>query len=236
MKGKLFLLPTVISEGTIDKALSPEVRAMAKQIDHYLVENIRTARRFLSALKIDKPIEEICFEILDKSSNVNDIFNKLQPILEGKNMAVLSEAGCPGIADPGSLAVEMAHELQIDVVPVVGPSSIFLALMASGFNGQCFKFNGYIPIDKKERVQAIRRLEKESQQQDITQIFMETPYRNNKLFETLLKNCRSDTKICIAKDITGKTEFIKTMNVAKWKSNVPDLHKTPAIFLLYVQS
>ncbi len=232
-KGKLYLIPVIIAEGTADDVILPQVKEIVKNTNHFLVENIRTSRRFISSLKTGKIIEDIHFEVLDKKTDETKIKDFLKPALSGKDMGVMSEAGCPGIADPGSKAVLLAHRLGIPVIPLVGPSSIFLALMASGFNGQKFKFHGYLPIDKGERVKAIKQLERESQQQNQTQIFMDTPYRNNQLLEDLIKNCSKNTVLCIAKDITGADEFIKTKNIGMWKSAKPELHKIPVIFVLY---
>ena len=232
-KGKLYLIPVIIAEDTADDIILPQVTEIIKNTNHFLVENIRTARRFISALKTGKVIEAIHFEVLDKKTEETKIKSFLNPILSGNDLGIMSEAGCPGIADPGSIAVLLAHQLGIQVIPLVGPSSIFLALMASGFNGQKFKFHGYLPIDKGERVKAIKQLEKESQQHNQTQIFMDTPYRNNQLLEDLLKNCSKSTLLCIAKDITGIGEFIKTRSIAEWKNTTPELHKIPVIFILY---
>ncbi len=232
-KGKLYLIPVIIAESTVDNVILPQVREIVKNTDHFLVENIRTARRFISALKTGKPIEDIHFEVLDKKTDETKVKDFLKPVLSGKDLGIMSEAGCPGIADPGSKAVLLAHQLGIQVIPLVGPSSIFLALMASGFNGQKFKFHGYLPIDKGERVKTIRQLERASQQQNQTQIFMDTPYRNNQLLEDLIKNCSKNTLLCIAKDITGAGEFIKTKSMAEWKTTKPELHKIPVIFVLY---
>lgn len=232
-KGKLYLIPVIIAEDTADDIILPQVKEIVKNTNHFLVENIRTARRFISALKTGKVIEDIYFEVLDKKTDEAKIKSFLNPILSGNDMGIMSEAGCPGIADPGSKAVLLAHQLGIQVIPLVGPSSIFLALMASGFNGQKFKFHGYLPIDKGERVKAIKQLEKESQQQNQTQIFMDTPYRNNQLLEDLFKNCSKNTNLCIAKDITGADEFIKSKTIGMWKSSKPELHKIPVIFVLY---
>ena len=232
-KGKLYLIPVIIAEGTADDVILPQVKEIVKNTDHFLVENIRTARRFISILKTGKVIENIHFEVLDKKTDDTKIKDLLKPALSGKDMGIMSEAGCPGIADPGSKAVLLAHRLGIPVIPLVGPSSIFLALMASGFNGQKFKFHGYLPIDKGERVKAIKQIEKESQQHNQTQIFMDTPYRNNQLLEDLIKNCSKNTHLCIAKDITGADEFIKTRSIAEWRNTKPELHKIPVIFVLY---
>lgn len=233
--GILYLLPTVIAEHTIDKVIPDYVKATANKTGYYLVENIRTARRFLSALNIAQPIESLQFEELNKNTDIHAIVKLLQPVVEGKNAAIISEAGCPGIADPGALAIRYAHAMNIKVMPLVGPSSILMALMASGFNGQSFVFHGYLPIDKGERAKKIKLMEKDAAKLDQTQLFMETPYRNEKLFRDLLKICQPDTMLCVAKNITGRDESIRSMSVKDWKNQPINLHKIPAVFLLYQQ-
>lgn len=235
MKGKVFLIPMIIADETQHAVLPPQVESTIKQCDLFLVENVRTARRFISSLQLGLAIEELRFESLDKNTSFEDCFELVQPALEGKSIGVLSESGCPGVADPGARLVHMAHQLNIQVVPLVGPSSILLALMASGFNGQSFSFHGYLPIDKKERALAIRKMEKESNELDRTQIFMDTPYRNEQLFQDLMKHLRDDTWLCIAKDITGKSELIKSQPIEKWKKQRISLHKIPVMFLLYAK-
>ncbi|MGM0582349.1 MAG: SAM-dependent methyltransferase [Bacteroidota bacterium] len=230
-KGILYLIPTVIASNTESKALPADLVNLCSQLDHYLVENVRTARRCLSAMNISKPIPEITFHELSKNTEDTDIAGLMQPLFEGKSIGVMSEAGCPGIADPGARAVAYAHENDIQVQPWVGPSSIFLALMASGFSGQSFAFSGYLPIDKKERTQAIRNLEQTFFKTGQTQIFMETPYRNNQLLEDILRMCAPQLKLCIAKNINGEDEMIKTDTIQNWKNNKPELHKVPCIFL-----
>ncbi len=180
-------------------------------IHHFLVEDVRTARRYLSALKIYPSIEALDFQILNKDSKPEDLPAMFAPIFQGINLGVISESGCPGIADPGALATKFAHENEIQVVPLVGPSSILLALMASGLNGQRFAFHGYLPIEAKECAHVIRDLEKESKQKNQTQIFIETPYRNNHLKELLLTNLKNETSLCIALDVTGTEERIQNI-------------------------
>jgi 16S rRNA (cytidine1402-2'-O)-methyltransferase len=234
MKGKIYLIPTIIAEDTIEQAIPVHVRHVAASLDYFLAENIRTARRYLSALEIGKPIESLRFEQLDKNTSEQQIAQLLKPALEGKSVGILSEAGCPGVADPGALAVDYAHAHDIQVVPLVGPSSILMALMASGFNGQSFAFHGYLPIEKGKRGKAIKALEKDAERMDQTQIFMETPYRNNKLLEDLLSNLSPNTKLCVARDITGQSELVQTKRVGEWKNTeLPDLHKVPTVFLLH---
>lgn len=228
---KLYLIPTTLAPDTTT-VLPVQIKEVVRELNYYLVEDVRTARRFLSQLGIGKSIEEISFQVLNKDTpkaQIKDLFDKIPT---GENIGIMSEAGCPGIADPGALAVEFAHRNNIEVVPLVGPSSILLALMGSGMNGQSFTFHGYLPIDKAERVKAIKQLEKESREKRRTQIFMETPYRNNKLLEDIVGVCSGTTLFCIASDLTGKDQFIKTKTINEWKQGVPDIHKKPSIFLL----
>lgn len=231
-KGTLYLIPNLIAEGSLDQSTTPQVKAVVKKLDKFLAENIKSARRFISSLNLGITIEELKFAEMSKRTSEDDLMEALQPLFFGQDMGIISEAGCPGIADPGSLAVKIAHENNNKVVPLVGPSSFVLALMASGLNGQSFAFHGYLPIDKKERQQAIKKLEKNARQLGQTQIFMDTPYRNNQLLQDVLKNCTPSTYLCVAKDITGKKEWIKTMPVAVWKKQKHDFHKVPAVFLI----
>ena len=232
-KGKLYLIPTPLAENSLDKIITPELVKTITNLNYFLVENIRTARRFISSLNIDVNIENLHFQLLDKNTSQIDADQICVPLLEGVDVGVMAEAGCPGIADPGNLAVSYAHRHDIQVIPLVGPSSIFMALMASGFNGQSFTFHGYLPIDKMKRINSIKSIEKEAVNKKQTQIFMETPYRNNQLLEDLIKNCQSGTKLCIAKNVSGAQEMIKTKPIKDWKKSRPDLHKVPAIFLIY---
>lgn len=231
-KGILYLIPTVIASGTEAKVLPPELKVLCNRLNYYLAENIRTARRCLSAMNIDRAIEDLEFKELSKKTPATEIASLMAPILQGESIGIMSEAGCPGIADPGAAAVEYAHQNGIQVIPFVGPSSIFLALMASGFSGQSFAFSGYLPIDKAEKIQSIKHLEHLATKLNQTQIFMETPYRNNQLLEDLLKNCSADLKLCIARDITGNNEMIMTDTIRNWKKKKTDLHKQPCIFLI----
>jgi 16S rRNA (cytidine1402-2'-O)-methyltransferase len=229
-KGKLFLVPTVISEG-VASTIPVSVIDSLKNIHHFLVEDARTARRFLSSLKIYESIESLHFSILNKGTKETELAEMFAPISSGQNLGVLSESGCPGVADPGALAVSFAHQKDIQVIPLVGPSSILLALMASGLNGQQFAFHGYLPIDSKEVSQKIKILEKESSQKNQTQIFIETPYRNNQMLKHLIDSLPPSTQLSIALDLTGKNEFVKTLLVSDWKRNIPTLPKEPAVFL-----
>ena len=232
-KGKLFLIPTILAENTADKVISPQVKDAVKNLSYFLVENVRTARRYISSLRLGLFIEELQFEVLDKSTKGAELERIMRPLFEGQDVGVMSEAGCPGIADPGSAAVAYAHAKGIKVIPLSGPSAMFLALMGSGFNGQSFAFHGYLPIDKKDRIEAIKNLETDSSKSNRTQIFMETPFRNNHLMEDLKVTLNPDTKLCIAKNITGPDEMILTKPVSEWGKAKLDLHKIPVVFVLY---
>ncbi len=229
--GMLYLIPTVLSEGQAD-TLPPRLKEIINHLEYFLVENERTARRFISSLDLGLVISELEFRKIDKNSSDAEVEQALQKVLNGKDAGIMSEAGCPGIADPGSRLVSLAHEKNIDVVPLVGPSSIFLALMASGFNGQNFTFHGYLPIDSRKRADAIRNIEKQSMKDASTHIFIETPYRNKQLVQAILSVCRSSTRLCIARDLTGPQEWIRSAPVGNWKGKLPELHKIPAVFLL----
>ena len=230
-KGILYLIPSVITDDGSLESISPHVRNALPDIQHFLVEEPRTARRFLSSLKIYESIEPLHFQVLDKNTKVEELPELFAPLFNGKNMGVLSESGCPGVADPGSIAVRYAHRFGVKVKPLVGPSSMLLALMSSGLNGQKFCFHGYLPIDAKEGAQIIRQLEKESQTKNQTQIFIETPYRNNSIFQTLIKNLQPQTDLAVAMDITGSSEFIDTKTVQNWRTQSIEFPKKPAIFL-----
>jgi 16S rRNA (cytidine1402-2'-O)-methyltransferase len=230
-KGKLYLIPNVISESTQEKVIPAMLREVLPSISHFLAEDIRTARRYLSSLKIYPSIEALKIELLNKDTSAAQLTELMSPLKEGFNIGVISESGCPGIADPGALAVQYAHQQNIQVVPLVGPSSILLALMASGLNGQQFAFHGYLPIEAKEAAHAIKELEKESKQKNQTQIFIETPYRNNSVFDYFLKNLHSETKLTVALDLTGQHEFVQTRRIAEWNKEKPIWAKSPAVFL-----
>jgi 16S rRNA (cytidine1402-2'-O)-methyltransferase len=232
-KGKLYLIPTPLAENTTDAMLTPVMQQIIMELDYFLVENIRTARRFVSSLKLGISIESLGFHVLDKNSKQEVVELLCAPLKTGKSIGIMSEAGCPGIADPGNLAVKYAHDHEIEVIPLVGPSSIFMALMASGFNGQSFAFHGYLPIDKAKRQHKVRELEKEVYQKEQTQIFMETPYRNEQLFQDILQNCKPFTRLSVARDISGAQQMISTKSIKDWKKSKPELHKIPTVFLLY---
>jgi 16S rRNA (cytidine1402-2'-O)-methyltransferase len=231
-KGKLFLIPNVLAENTAQSIISPQIKEIITHTKVYLVENLRTARRYISSLKLGVNIEELHMEILDKDTAPETINRLMQPLLNGADMGIISEAGCPGIADPGALAVAHAHHKGIQVVPLSGPSSMFMALMASGFSGQSFAFHGYLPIDKKEKAQALRKLENESTKEKRAQIFMETPFRNNQLLEDILSTLAPQTKLCIAKNLTASDELVLTKTVEEWKKLPIDLHKIPTVFII----
>ena len=232
-KGKLYLIPSTIGESPVDMVIPTYNCEVINKIDIYIVEEIRTARRFLKKAGLIKPIDELTFFVLNEHSKPEEIDNYLDAINKGKNIGLLSEAGVPCIADPGADIVRIAQQKSIEVVPLVGPSSILLALMASGFNGQQFTFLGYLPVDKNLRINKIKEIERNVFQKNETQIFIETPYRNNQLIESLLQTCRNETLLCIATDITLKTAFIKTKTIAAWKKTIPDFHKKTTVFLLY---
>ncbi len=232
--GKLYLLPVPLGDDADPKTVLPETVARSIEfIDHYIVENEKTARRFIKAILPAKKQPDLKLSVLNKHTEASQHASFLQPAMEGKNVGLMSEAGCPGVADPGAAIVKLAHEKGIQVVPLVGPSSILLAMMASGMNGQSFAFNGYLPIDKGEKKNALKHYEKLSQEKGQSQLFIETPYRNNKLIEDLLQMLQPATHLCIAADITLPTEYIKTKTVAQWKKEKPDLHNRPCIFILH---
>ena len=230
MQAIVYLIPSLLDENGVS-ALPAYITDAVKQCNVLFVENGRTARRFLK--KLDKEIVIDNYEWFTMTNEEPNIDSFRKKIKENKIIGIISEAGCPGIADPGQQLVAIAQELNIEVKPLVGPNSILLALMASGMNGQQFKFNGYLPIKDHERNKAIKELEAESAKKNCTQIFIETPYRNNQLIDALLNNFQLTTKICIAVDLTSDKEFIKSKTVSEWKKNKPDIHKRVAIFLIY---
>jgi 16S rRNA (cytidine1402-2'-O)-methyltransferase len=231
MPSVIYLIPTVLS-GTETNCLPLYILDAVKNCSVFFVENDRTARRYLKLLWKEMTIDNYEWYTI-KEANHEVITAFKQKIRENKNIGIMSEAGCPGVADPGQLLVSVAQQMNLLVKPLVGPNSILLALMASGMNGQQFQFIGYLPIDASERTKVIKNLESESRQKKCTQIFIETPYRNNQLFEALTRTLQPQTKICIAVDLTSPTEIIQTKTVQQWKSAVPQIHKRPAIFLIY---
>jgi 16S rRNA (cytidine1402-2'-O)-methyltransferase len=232
-KGTLYLIPCTLGDTPIQQVLPQQVIDLTRKLRHFVVEHPKTARQFLSALKPEHPIQSLELATLNEHTAAKELSGLLAPLLAGHDVGILSEAGCPGIADPGSALVDLAHRHGVRVVPLVGPSSILLALMASGLNGQSFSFHGYLPIDETERKQAIAALEAESLKRNQTQLFIETPYRNEKLYGALLNHCRPQTLLCVASDITLPGEQIQTHPIKKWKSlPMPELNRRPSIFLL----
>jgi len=226
------MIPTVLADNTAHWVISPQVQEVISHTKIFLVENPRSARRYISSLKLGINIEELHMEVLDKDTPPEQVSRLMMPLLNGADIGVISEAGCPGIADPGALAVAYAHQKGIQVVPISGPSSMFLALMGSGFSGQSFAFHGYLPIDKKERAITLKRLEQESLREKRAQLFMETPFRNNQLLADALASLSPQTKLCIAKNLTAADELIQTKTIADWKNHPLDLHKVPTVFIL----
>ncbi len=229
---ELYLVPNLLSEGDWQNVLPARIFPVVSNTQNFVVENIRTARRFLKQVNQEINIDRLTFFELNKFTQPEDLPRFLKPLENGEDVAVISEAGCPGVADPGADIVRLAHQKGYKVVPIVGPSSIILALMASGMNGQNFAFNGYLPVKVNERSKSILNLDKQVRNTGQTQIFIETPYRNNQLVNDLLKTCSPSTLLCIAANLTGKNEFVVTKTIGLWKGNVPDLHKQPAIFLI----
>ena len=232
MQGKLYLIPTTLGECSMDRVIPAGVAGIVSGLDHFIVENVRTARRYIRKLDAGKSIDDITFYTLNKRTPSREIAGFVQPLKEGKDVGLISEAGVPGIADPGEEAVSHAQREGIQVVPLVGPSSIILALMGSGLNAENFAFSGYLPIKSGERIRKLKALEKKSKHEGQTQIFMETPYRNNKMVQDILSGCGEDTMLCIASEITTAQEMIRTRTIREWKKMVPDLHKKPTIFIL----
>lgn len=230
--GTVYMIPITLGDTPVNQVIPEFNNNIINEIDVYVVENIKAARRFLKKAGILKPIDELTFFELNKRTHMTEIPTFLKPISQGKNIGVLSEAGCPGIADPGADIVSLAQLRGIKVVPLIGPSSILLALMASGFNGQSFCFNGYLPKEQKERVRKLKDLERAAKTKQQTQIFIETPYRNENVIEDLLKNCFDATKLCIAVDITLPTEQILTKTIQEWKTTKIKLLKRPCLFLI----
>ena len=229
----LYLLPVTLGDTTIESVLPAYNKEIILQIKHFIVEDVRSARRFLKKVDKDIDIDSLTFYTLNKHTSPEDISGYLKPLAAGLSMGVISEAGCPAVADPGADVVAIAQHKNLKVIPLVGPSSIILSVMASGFNGQSFAFYGYLPIEPTERIKMIKHLEQRIYSENQTQLFIETPYRNNKMAEDIIRNCRPQTKLCIAANITCEGEYIKTKTVKEWQGKLPDLSKIPCIFLLY---
>ncbi|NKI25967.1 SAM-dependent methyltransferase [Arenibacter sp. 6A1] len=232
-RGRLFLIPTTLGDNEPLEVLPISIKRTIEEVDHYIVENEKTARHFIKKISPKKSQPSLQLNLLNKFTPPEILPTFLDPCIDGLDVGILSEAGCPGIADPGADIVAIAHQKGIQVVPLVGPSSILLALMASGLNGQSFAFNGYLPIESGERKKSIKKYEKTSRDFNQSQIFIETPYRNNKLFEELLKTLSENTQICIGTDITLPTEYIKTKTVREWGKAKLELHKRPTIFIIH---
>lgn len=232
-KGKLYLIPTRLGDNAPLEVLPMSVKKIIELVDDYIVENEKTARNFIKKISSGKSQPSLKINVLNKFTQPSELESFLNPCDEGKPVGLISEAGCPGIADPGAEIVKIAHKKDIRVIPLVGPSSILLAMMASGMNGQNFTFNGYLPIENSERKKALKALERESFNTNTSQIFIETPYRNNKLLEEMCKTLHPETNVCVACDITLPTEYIKTKTAAEWKNVTVDLHKRPTIFVLH---
>lgn len=233
MDTALYLLPVTLGDTAIERVLPSYNKEIILQIKHFIVEDVRSARRFLKKVDRDIDIDGLAFYPLNKHTAPEVVSGYLRPLEEGHPMGVISEAGCPAVADPGADVVAIAQRKNLKVVPLVGPSSIILSVMGSGFSGQSFAFHGYLPIDPSERIKRIKELEQRIYGESQTQLFIETPYRNNKMAEDILKACRPQTKLCIAANITCEGEYIKTKTIREWKGHLPDLSKIPCIFLIY---
>ncbi len=233
MSGTLYLIPVTLGDDNITQVLPPNVIATAQKLTHFVVENEKSTRQFLSLIKPLKPIRELQLELLNEHTDDKTLPNLLKPLLAGHDVGLMSEAGCPAVADPGAKLVALAHQKGIRVVPLVGPSAILLALMASGLNGQQFAFLGYLPVDKAARASKLKEIEKRAQTHNETQIFIETPYRNQQMLEAILSTCNANTLLCIACHVSLQDEMITTKRISEWKQNaLPDLHKKPTVFLL----
>lgn len=233
MDTALYLLPVTLGDTPIEKVLPCYNKEIIRGISHFIVEDVRSARRFLKKTDHEIDIDSLTFYTLNKHTTPEEISGYLKPLLAGASMGVISEAGCPAVADPGADVVAIAQRKNLKVVPLVGPSSIILSVMGSGFNGQSFAFHGYLPIEPGDRAKKIKSLEQRAYAEDQTQLFIETPYRNHKMIEDLLQNCKPQTRLCIAANITCEGEFIKTRTIKEWKGHIPELSKIPCIFLLY---
>jgi 16S rRNA (cytidine1402-2'-O)-methyltransferase len=231
--GILYLIPVTLGDDKISNVLPADVISVVQQLDTFVVESEKSARHFLGAIKTMLPVRELSLNLLNEHTEDKDVASLLAPLLAGKNIGLMSDAGCPGVADPGAKLVALAHQKGIRVLPFVGPSSILLSLMASGLNGQQFAFLGYLPVDKTLRNQKIKEIEKRSLSHKETQLFIETPYRNQHMLEAILSNCQPNTRLCIACDISLDSEMIVTKTVASWKNTaLPNLHKRPTVFLI----
>lgn len=231
--GTLYMVPVTLGDDNLSYVIPADVIKIVQGLEYFVVENEKSARRFLGSVKTNKPVRELNFQLLNEHSAEKDLPALLAPLLAGHHVGMLSEAGCPGVADPGAALAALAHRKGIKVSPLVGPSSILLSLMASGFNGQQFTFLGYLPSDKTARVNKLKDIEKQSQRFNETQIFIETPYRNQHMLEDILASCSANTKLCIARNVSLDAELVVSRTIAEWKKiELPDLHKQPTVFLL----
>ena len=231
--GTLYLIPVTLGDDNINQVLPPKVVQIAQNLENFVVESEKSARYFLSAIKTAKPVRELTLNLLNEHTDDKTVPDLLKPLLAGQDVGLMSDAGCPGVADPGSKLVALAHQKGIRVMPLVGPSSILLSLMASGLNGQSFAFLGYLPVDKVQRTLKLKEIEKRAQTHHETQIFIETPYRNMHMLEAILSTCNANTRLCIASQVSLPDEMIATKTISQWKQSVlPDLHKKPTVFLL----
>jgi 16S rRNA (cytidine1402-2'-O)-methyltransferase len=227
------MVPVTLGDDNLSFVIPSDVIQLVKGLEYFVVENEKSARRFLGTVKSNKPVRELNFQLLNEHTAEKDLPELIAPLLAGHNVGMLSEAGCPGIADPGATLAALAHRKGIKVSPLVGPSSILLSLMASGFNGQQFTFLGYLPSDKAARVTKLKEIEKQSERLNETQIFIETPYRNQHMLEDILASCNANTKLCIARNVSLEVELVVSKTIAEWKKNaLPDLYKQPTVFLL----
>lgn len=229
----LYLIPVLLGDTALERVLPAYNQEVVRGIRHFIVEDVRSARRFLKKVDKDFDIDGSLFYPLNKHTSPEEISGYLKPLEEGHSMGVISEAGCPAVADPGADVVALAQRKHLKVIPLVGPSSIILSVMGAGFNGQSFAFNGYLPIEAADRAKRLKLLEQRAYTEQQTQIFIETPYRNNRLVEDILATCRPQTRLCIAANITCDEEYIMTRTLKEWKGHVPDLSKQPCIFLIY---
>ena len=229
----LYLIPNLLGETPVEQVLPPYNREIILGIRHFIVEDVRTVRRFLKQVDRSIDIDQLTFYTLNKHTNPEEVASMLKPLEEGSPMGVISEAGCPAVADPGADVVAIAQRKGLQVVPLVGPSSIILAVMGSGFNGQSFAFNGYLPIEPDDRIKTLKKLEQRAYTENQTQLFIETPYRNAKMMADILKACRPQTHLCIAAGLTTKDEYIHTRTIKEWGGKLPQIEKIPCIFLIY---
>jgi len=229
--GKIYMVPVTLGDNDYRKVIPDKVLSIIRSLRLFAVEDLRSARRYLKLIDKDFPVNDTTFQELNEHTNESEIGHYLDPVLKGSDMGIMSEAGLPGIADPGSLLVSLAHRKKIKVIPLAGPSSILMALISSGLNGQNFTFNGYLPVKPGDRVSKLKELERKSHD-GFAQIFMETPYRNQRMLDSILASCNSETQLCIAVNITLPDEFIKTMTIAEWKKNLPQINDRMAVFIL----